>query len=348
MNINGEWVGWGLGDASVKDFTVQKVKAYMRAMFRSYAGSLVDNNIFDAQMQATVVEMQGRLVKDGLLTPGKFILGVLDLPTEYAMGFKKRPPIDVIRPVFVTVEGHMSNMWFGPVADTATQLEAEGLCYHQPTGYDNGKIPFDNKDGVNQLASNVRGLVLPSGHPFPAGTPWGFGIYSQGGIIGSQFWQQYLQPGQELHWRLPDLKWVLSYANPCRENSKQAPWSFNGGFSNNTQGLAADGERMIDTPSFWQEVGRHGDIFSENTPDEKGRIKSSIYELIMANLFRGPASILSVLTATLKKPASEILPIMLAIFDGIKFLADNPNPHYAPFYTDPGKDWVRQQLKIAA
>ena len=345
MLVNGIWVGWGLGDHSTADMTVKNAKAYMRAMYKSYAGGLADTNVFDQQMQDIVVQMQNRLVASGALKASGFILGVLDLPTEYAMGFKKRAPVDVVKPVIVTVEGHMSNMFYGPCADTATQLEGEGVCYHQPTGYDNGKIPFDNNDGVLQLASNVRNTTLPSGHKFPAGTPWGLFGYSQGGIIISQFWQQYLQPGQELAWRTPDLKCVLAYANPCRENNQQAPWSYSGGFSPNTQGLAADGERMSNTPDFWKEIGRHGDIFSENTPDEKGRIKSSIYELIMANLFRGPASILSVITVTLKKPLSEILPIALAIFDGIKFLTDNPNPHYAPFFTDPGKNYARQALR---
>jgi len=343
MLVNGAWAGWGLGDHSIKDFTVQRAKDYMRRAYRSYAGGLADTNIFDQQMQDVVVEMQNRLVKSGQLTAGKFLLGVLDLPTQYAMGFKRLPPLEVKRPVVVTVEGHMSNMWAGPCADTAQQLENEGVCWHQPTGYNNGKIPFDNKSGVEAVAENFRHERLPSGRPFPRGTKCGLFGYSQGGIIITQFWQQYLQPGQELAWRTPDLKVVLAYANPCREKNAQAEWSKPGGYGKDTQGLSPD--RMVNTPSFWQEIGKRGDLFADNDDDEDGRIKSAVYEMVMGNFFKGPVSILATLTRTLQQPASMILPIFTSIYQGIKFLAANPNPHYSPFMLDGGLNYARAALR---
>src|ERR1700742_4859611 len=177
MILNGTWVGWGLGDNSHSDMTVKNAKAFMRKMYASYAGGLADTNLFDQQMQDTVKIMQGRLAASGKLTPGKFILGVLDLPTEYAMGFKKKPV-----PWGISVEGHQSNMWFGPVADTFTQLQGEGLMYHQPTGYDNGAIPFDNQDGVNALHDNI---VRAGNNDIIAGG------FSQGMIVWFDYLRQY-------------------------------------------------------------------------------------------------------------------------------------------------------------
>ena len=91
MQINGIWVGWGLGDESLKDVTVREAKRYMRVMYASYCSGLEDTNLFDQQMYDAVVEMQKRLVASGKLQWDHFMLGVLDLPTEYAMGFKKKP-----------------------------------------------------------------------------------------------------------------------------------------------------------------------------------------------------------------------------------------------------------------
>src|ERR1700747_1815203 len=126
MILNGVWVGWGLGDNSQKDMTVKNAKAFIRRMYASSCSDLADTNLFDQAMQDHVKNMQSRLVASGRLSLGGFILGVLDLPTEYAMGFKKKPV-----PWYVSVEGHQSNMFAGPVADTGNQLQGEGHCYHQ-------------------------------------------------------------------------------------------------------------------------------------------------------------------------------------------------------------------------
>ncbi|EUA24068.1 hypothetical protein I552_10256 [Mycobacterium xenopi 3993] len=38
----------------------------------------------------------------------------------------------------------------------------------------------------------------------------------------------------------------------------------------------------------------------------------------------------------------------MAIISGVTFLADQPNPHYAPYDIGGGIDWMRQQLTTAA
>lgn len=399
MEVNGVWVGWGLGDNSKVDLTVQKAKAYMRAEYRSYAGTLADTNVYDAQMVAVVTEMQNRLVAGGQLVAGGFMLGVLDLPTEYAMGFKKKN-----LPILFSVEGHMSDMFSGPVADTATQLEAEGRCHHEPTGYDNGKIPFDNASGVTELARRVGQTTQDNGVPFPAGTKFGLLTFSQGGIIGYDFWEQHMMPGCDLAWRAPDLLGILAYGDPCRATNSCAPWSVAQGSNNDgTHGLDPlkrwDLPGCCPRPANFMDVWRRGDIFSQNTTDLKGQLKASIYQAVarsdivnfgsllsagegavtggllskipggsllsslgVGNLLGGlgggsvtSVDLASVLVSQLGDVASGDIPELItfaigvieAIFGGVVFLGDQPNPHYSPYDISGGVNWMRGLLQAA-
>lgn len=342
MNLNGNWVGWGLGDNSLRDFTVRDAKRFMKRMYASYCSDLDDTNKFDQAMQDHVKTMQGRLVASGKLIPGNFILGVLDLPTEYAMGFKKKPV-----PWGISVEGHMSNMWFGPVADTFTQLQGEKLLYHQPTGYDNGALPFDNQDGVNALRDNIvragnNDIIL--------------GGFSQGMIVVFDYLNQYGIP--------KNLKACLWYGNPCRKQGSVAPWLVAQGLVKhpNTHGLdplmrfGLDGMVDLDAAKIpYIDVWREGDIFAQAGDTKKDEIDSSVYQLIARGLgtilaFGSPYSITSQIMNLLNPAVSfqELYGIVLAIIGGITFIADPNNPHYSPFDIEPGKEWTRQQCRAIA
>ena len=341
MEINGAWVGWGLGDWSHnpdgtdRDNTVRRAKDFMRRMYRSYAGGLADSNKFDQQMQDTVLEMQRRLVLDQKLTPGKYLPGVLDLPTQYAMGFKKPPPPK--RPVCVSVEGHLSNMFFGPVADTFTRLEAEGLCRHQPTGYENGAIPFNNQDGVNALDENIRLRV-------PGDVDLVIGGFSQGMIVVHDYLEQHGIP--------PRLKGVLMYGNPNRKLGSVAPWARQWVRNPDTHGLdpykrfGPDGVDLDAAGVPYADVWREGDIFAQNGEDQASQMKAAIYEIVArGNFTRGADSIIAEVAHTFGQPFSSAWAIFQAIAGGIGFIAKHPNPHYDPFDITGGVDWVRGLLK---
>lgn len=338
MQINGAWAGWGLGDfshnpdGSDRDSTVRKIKAYMRRMYASYAGHLADTNVFDQEMQAAVLEMQRRLVLDGKLTPGKYLPGVLDLPTQYAMGFKKPPPPNVVG---VSVEGHLSNMFLGPVADTFARLEGEKLMRHQPTGYNNGSIPFDNQDGVNALDENIRLRV-------PADADLYIGGFSQGMIVVHDYLEQHGIPR--------NLKGILMYGNPCRQHGSVAPWARPWVKNPNTTGLDPY-KRFGVTVDLdkagipYADVWREGDIFAQRGTGQANDMKSAIYEIVArGNFTRGPQSIIAEVAHTFSQPFSSAWAIFEAISGGIGFLAKGTNPHYAPFDITGGVDWVRGLL----
>lgn len=338
MNINGVWVGWGKGDNSLKDMTVKNAKAFMRKMFASYCRDLADTNLFDQQMYDAVVEMQRRLELGGRLKAGTYLVGILDLNTQYAMGFKKKP-----LPWFITVEGHQSNMWFGPVADTATQLAAEGLCYFQPTGgWDTTAIPFNNKSGVLALAENIRKA--------PANVDIHLGGFSQGMIIVYDYLEQYGIP--------KNLKSGLWYGNPCRKAGSVAQWQLDNGevTDPSTHGLdplkrfALNGKVDLDAAGIpYRDVWRQGDIFTDNTDDQTGDIKAAVYQMVARGLGTilqaNPWSMSTQIANVFGKPVEMVWAIMMSIIGGIKFLADPNNPHYSPYNIDDGKDWMRENLK---
>lgn len=266
-----------------------------------------------------------------------------------------------ILPMFFTVEGHQSDMFSGPVADTATQLESEGLCHHQPIGYDNGAIPFDNASGVNELARLVGATVMDNGVPFPAGTKWVLGIFSQGAIVGYDFWAKHMMPGCDLAWRAPDCLGILAYGDPNRATNSCAPWSV-------AQASSTDGTHGLDPLKRWDlpgcaqrpanfaDVWRKGDIFAQNTSDEKGKIKASIYQAVARGdvvSFGGSTTDLAAILVTQIVPVTsgnylELLAfavsVIEAIINGVVFLADQPNPHYSPYNTSGGINWTRGLL----
>ena len=294
-----------------------------------------------------VVEMQRRL--------GLPQTGVFDSQTAHLAGYTP-PPGDL--PLFFTVEGHSSDMFAGPVADTATQLESEGLCHHMPTGYNNGAIPFDNQSGVNELARRVGQTVQDNGVPFPAGTKWALGTFSQGSIVGYDFWEQHMMPGCDLAWRAPDCVGILAYGDPCRSTNSCAPWSVAQG-SNNDGTFGLDPYKRYGLPGCvpvlpnFMDVWRQGDIFSQNTNDLKGQLKASIYQAVArGDVFSNPYSLAAELVSQLPAVAQENVPelimfgvgIIQAIISGVVFLADQPSPHYSPYNLDGGLAWMRGLL----
>lgn len=347
---NGLWLGWGLGDwshnpdGSDRDNTVRRAKGYMRAMFSNYAGHLSNTNVFDQEMYDVVCIMQDKLVARPMnafvLVPGRFARGVLDLITQQAMGFKKMPKV---LPVIFTVEGHLSDMWHGPAASIASALEGEGKALWRPTGYDCAKLPFNNKDGVEQLRKLVASTVFEDKKTFPGGTPFGLIGFSQGGMIVSEFMQQHVLPTSgSLHWRLPDFKRGLGIGNPRREFGKMCPWNDNpppgdtGGIMDKL--FVTTGTEIADR---WQENANDRDMFAVNGRDKSSRDKTAIAKIITENAWGSPAGIFARVLALFGDPVGEGFAAIKASFDAIMFLASNPNPHYSTVAEPGDYNWMR-------
>jgi hypothetical protein len=341
MRIGGVWVGWGLGDNSAADMTVKNFKAFARRMYMSYMGHLADTNKFDQQLYDALCLMQDKLVAGGKLIPGQFLRGVLDLATQRASGFKKA---DVVKPIIFSVEGHLANIFIGPAADTATQLEIQDKVHHKPIGYDNGKLPFNNRSGVDELALQVGSQQVqgPPGvlWPFPPGTPWGVTSFSQGAMIASEFMQKQVLPSSgPLHWRLKDFKRGLAFGNPRREKDKVCAWATDPPLPG-TEGIMGKGGLFVTTGTAiegkWAEHPRRGDMFAENNESADGKDKTAIAKIITENSWiGGEAAIFARVLAMFGNLPSEGFAAIKATVSAIMFLAKNPNPHYSTV-AEPG------------
>lgn len=343
MRINGQWVGWGLGDNSLADMTVKNVKAFMRVWYRSYAGNLADTNLFDQQMVDAVTEMQRRLTLSGRLVSGRYIPGVLDLPTQIAMGFKAPPP--TVKPIIFTVEGHLSDMMVGPCAFTAQPLEAQGVCHWQPVGYNSGALPFDNNSGIDELVRLVGSQRLGPNDSwaFPPGTPWGLIIFSQGGIIGSEFLLRHVLPNNGvLNWRLKDFKRSLAFGNPYREANQCASWVPDPP-KPNTRGISdvrLDATKIPALAPIHREVARHGDLYTENEISDAGEMKTAIYKIVQGQWWGGSDSIFEQLMELFgPRGFLEAAAVFEAIVSGAMFLG-NMGPH-GMYDLGPGIEWMR-------
>lgn len=336
------WIGWTEGMSGP---TVQAAKRKLKSRY-SYAKNLDDTEYFGTDLGDVLAIYKPRRNAEGW-KPSLDMnerLRVLDYNTQDSLGMIPRN-----KPIFFTVEGHMSNMFFGPVADTATQLENEKRVHHKPIGYENSRIPFDNNSGINEIAWQLSQDKIEGPGvmwPFPAGTPWVLGGFSQGAIITSYLYFDYLAPGKPLNWRLKDCKGILHYGNPCRQTDSKAPWV---NAKPGTHGL--DPYRRFGLPGYptqpdnMVEVYREGDIFAENGDDEASQMKAAVYQAVAkGDVISNPYSLASKIAKLLQQPVSEVLAIVMAIISGIQFLGHSPSPHYSPYVIDPGVNWVRGLL----
>ncbi len=348
------WDGWGPGMSGP---VIAAVKRELRRRF-SYGAGLDDTEDWTDELTTALIKYQGIVhaeVQSGKRQPPDVRTdGRIDWGTQVQLGLIDWTPPTPERPYFFTVEGHLSDMWHGPVADTATILETEGHCWHQPIGYNNGSIPFDNDSGVRELARLVGATTLDNGRAFPAGTPWMLGTFSQGGIVGYDFYTRYLMPGQPLDWRAKDLRGVLAYGNPCRQAGSVAPWAMPWVKDPSTHGL--DPYRRFGVPGQpaapahpWADVWRGGDIFTDNGDDRASAIKAAVYQAVArGDLFSDPYSLAAQIADVFEAGFDQVLGIVMAIVSGVKFLATGgDNPHYSPFDISGGLAWARDRLTAA-
>lgn len=332
MKVNDKWVGWGLGDVDPK---VAEIKAFLRRRYASYAGNLNDSPVYTQELADVVSEAQRRL--------GLPVTGIYDYATQIKTKFLVKAP--AILPIFYSVEGHLSNMWAGPVADTGTILEREGRVRHQPIGYQNGDLPFNNQSGEDELARLFFAPVLDNGTPNPVGTKKIVAGFSQGAMVVTDFLIKRLQ-GTE---REGEVLGVLQYGNPSRDKGSVASWSIGqaGPIANYGMEPKLRLELLYANHPFpVLDVYRKGDLFADCEPTVEGMIKRACYQAVARSDFFGDTySAAAQIAEAFGKPVEYIIGAFEAIFSALGFLIkQGDNPHYSPFNIDGGLNWARSIL----
>lgn len=338
MRVAGAYVGLGEGDVSPE---IPKIKALLKRKFTPARNTLDDGDLFTAALTAEVRRVQGVYTAEGKPGAAKYILGVVNLEFKYDVGLLKRP--DAPKPIIITVEGHMSDMWVGPCAYIGATLEAEGLAVHQPISYDRTRLPFNNASGVNEVLRFLNADRLDTGRPFPEDLDWYLLGFSQGAIITGKVWLDHLRgapAGTRLAKRRDRLRRAIAFGDPYREKDVIAEWVPDPP-KPGTQGIS---DRLMDnTPPWWKVHSRHGDLFSENPDDESGVYRTSIYKIAAENSWSGgPAGMLQRLM-DLVTPTDDLIPIAKAIMGGVMFLG-NAGPH-GQYDLNPPLDYIRRGLR---
>lgn len=340
MYVEGQYVGLGEGippappDSSAE---IATIKRWLKARFTPARLTLDDGPVFTSALTAEVKRVQQVRVREGKLTPGQFLPGVINLATKYAFGYLKK---EVLLPLYFSVEGHMSDMWVGPVAHVGEVLRHEGRALHFPTFYTNNAIPFKTQTGVDELARRLRLTVQDNGIKFPPGTPYTLGGFSEGAIAVYEFYHQYLAPGKPLDWRLKDLRGVVSVGSPHREKGVVAEWVTDPP-DPDRQGLSD--VRWVNTPWWWKEIARKGDLYTDNqSSGDRALFKTMCYKIIAKGQFTGgPAGFLA-RVIDLLNPTDDLIPVALAIYDAMKF-GINMSPHMVHDMA-PAVQFMRGQL----
>lgn len=347
MQINGQYVGLGVGDVSDE---VAKITDFVIKRWDRFDAKLSPHDRhYTVALQEVIAELQGIYASQGKLTD-PYIPGVVNLATKYAMSYLSK---EVLLPLMFSVEGHMSDMWVGPVAWCGEVLRAEGRALHFPTWYDRTSLPFKNQTGVAELARRVGSTVIfdegmSAPVKFPAGTPWVAGAFSQGSMVWCDFYRQYLLPGKPLHWRLKDLRAAIVCGNPDREKGVVAEWIPDPPEPDH-EGIMGSGiplGNMVDTPWWWKEVARKGDMYTDNTSDERGQNKTSIARIITQGSFSGGATGFLSRVKDLLTPADDLIPVALSVWDALKFVS-NMGPH-GMYDMDPAVQFLRDRLAAPA
>ncbi|MCV7354513.1 hypothetical protein [Mycolicibacterium fluoranthenivorans] len=275
---------------------------------------------------------------------------ITDLDAEFDWATKSQmqllappPPAPVdgrkLKPLYISVEGHMSDMFIGPAVGVGQQMEAEGLVQLQPTGYVNTAIPFQSNTGVSEVCRFMLDPVL-----MPAGRPWCISGFSEGDIVVSRFLNRHvINPTGQFHHRLRDLVSVLEMGAPYRPKDflgdavlqPDSPKAGTGGISPEWLQVEALGDRIA-------YLVRHGDMYTETPFDKAGQMQRSIYSLIAAS---DPKALLFELVAVGINPTAEIMNVVNAILRGVLFLG-NMTPH-GGYQLGPAIDWVRGKIKAS-
>lgn len=337
MYIGDQYVGLGLRDNSAE---IARIKAWLKPRFTPARLTLDDGPVFTLALDAEVRRIQGVFLEQGRLAAKDYLPGVINLAMKYALGYLSR---DKLLPLYFSAEGHMSDMNVGPVAWVGDVLRHEGRALHFPTFYTNNAIPFKTQTGIDEMARRIGQTVQDNGVKFPAGTPFALGGFSEGAMVVYGVYTQYLAPGKPLHWRLKDLRGVISAGSPHRELGVVAEWIPDPP-APDRQGLSD--ERMVNTPAWWKEIARRGDLYTDNqSSGDRALFKTMCYKIIAKGSFSGGPAGFIARVIDLLSPADDLIPVALAIYDGMKFVADM-SPH-GVYDMNPSVQFLRERLAAA-
>ena len=178
-------------------------------------------------------------------------------------------------PILVTAQGTGVDMWTGPPADAARNLEARGLCKWQPIGnYPARQFPMWSSIMMGVTEGNYQLSRFPGRRKYAIG-------YSQGAAVIALMLKYGALGTENVDRR------VALIGNPMRELGKA-----NGNLASGLpvpEGAGAMIDRLVDTPD-WVGDFAHGansvfkrDLYTDTPMDKSGENIRAITKIVMGN-----------------------------------------------------------------
>jgi len=226
-------------------------------------------------------------------------------------------------PVLITAQGTGVDMWTGPPADTARELESRGKCVWQPLGnWPAATFPMwpsiiqgvaEGEKQIRYWAGDRRQDIWLAG-------------YSQGAIVTSMLWKYSLAPGGPLADLRPKVKRAVTWGNPMREAGRFRGDGADWDARSDTAGAMVD--RLVDTPSWWRDYAHKDDLYADVEMDDEGEYKRAICKIIMGNQWwMGQDNIFEQIAELFARPIQEGWAMAKAIWDAGLFFAHGTGPH---------------------
>jgi hypothetical protein len=240
------------------------------------------------------------------------------------------------------------------VADQLAGLATVPLLDWVPTAYPAAVYPMGASvnTGIAQLITNIQAS--------PLGTPKGLAGYSQGAIVTSTVWRDYiLNPSGSLHAYLPDFEagGSVTWGNPMRapnvcNGNTYAGWApqSGGGISGSNDLLPSQ------TPSWWLDFANPNDLYTDSPVsvsadgtsivlNDTAEDEELIYNLIVTSNYGGTLKGLLALVEQaadqLKEPLSEVIGIATSIYNGLTFVAAGPAAGHYTYDITPAISYLQ-------
>lgn len=249
------------------------------------------------------------------------LLGVVQRPTG--------------KPVLITAQGTGVDMWTGPPADTARELERRKLCTWQPLGnWPAATFPMwpSITQGVAEGEKQIRFWAGDRGQDI-----WLAG-YSQGAIVTSLLWKYSLAPGGPLADLRHKVTKAVTWGNPMREAGRFRGDGADWDARPDTGGAMVD--RLENTPSWWVDFAHKADLYTDCEMDDEGEYKRAICKIVMGNQWwAGQDNIFEQIGELFAHPFVEVVAMAKAIWDAGLFFAHGTGPH-VDYSVGPAIDYL--------
>lgn len=232
------------------------------------------------------------------------------------------------------------------LADQLGGLATVPLINWVPINYPAAVYPMGAS--VNTGVANLVAAIAST----PVGTPKGFAGYSQGAIVTSTVWRDYvLSPTGQLNAYLNDFEagGTVNWGNPLRcptipaNGNTYAGWAQqSGGGISGTNDLTA-----AQTPSWWYDFADPNDLYTDcPVGTAAGADETLIYQLIVTTNFGGTLEGLLTLVESaidqFNQPLTEVIGIATAIYNGLTFAAAGPAAGHYTYQIGPAISYLTE------